>query len=835
MLHVRLHSSVLALALALASTTSLAGQLAPPSNGGIVELDRLLQQLAENSRLLIIGAHPDDEDTALLSLLSRGYGVETAYLSLSRGEGGQNLIGPELGRALGLIRSRELLAARELDGARQFFTRAYDFGYTRSLEETSGLWLPDSILKDVVRVVRSFRPHVIVSVFSGTSRDGHGQHQAAGVAAVAAFDVAGDPSRFSELETEEHLTPWTPLRLYRSTRFDTAATTLSLSTGMLDPRVGQSYHQIAMASRSRHRSQDMGVLQPIGPRQTRLRLIADRAGSGSANGSADLFSGIPLQSTSLMRFAATARGAVDPANLATLTPELMAQLPGTSGRRRDLLERAIGISAGLVMDAVMAEEKLTPGQVVSVTVSFFNGGPFDVGVDDVSISAPQGWAVDRDPLPAETVAPGSMATVEFRVAVPRDATPTQPYFLERPLIGSMYDWSQAPAGIRGTPFQPPLLEALLEVSLLGGSVRLRREVTFRARNQAFGEVRREVRVVPLVDVKLEPTNIVWPADGDVERDFTVSLVYNGSEPYEGEVGLEIEGWPTPVRRRFSFERVGDSRRFVFSVVRPAGVVNERVGIRAVAVGDDRLRFDRGVQVVAYSHIRLTPLVVPARSDIRVVPMVVPSLTSVGYVRGAADRVPEALTQIGVPVEVLDGEQLARGDLSRYDVIIVGSRAYETDSTLVENNERLMEYTRSGGLLIVQYQQYQFFRGRYAPYSLEVARPHDRVTDETAPVRILRPDHPVFNVPNRIGPEDWTEWPQERGLYFAGTWDDSYQPLLEMNDAGRPPLRGGLLVARYGAGTYVYTGLSFFRALPAGTPGAFRLFVNLLGLKPDPLR
>ena len=344
-----------------------------------------------------------------------------------------------------------------------------------------------------------------------------------------------------------------------------------------------------------------------------------------------------------------------------------------------------------------------------------------------------------------------------------------------------------------------------------------------------------MRVVPLVDVKLEPTNIVWPADGDAERDFTVSLVYNGSEPYEGEVGLEIDGWQTPVPRRFSFERVGDSRRFVFSVVRPAGVVNERVGIRAVAVGDDRLRFDRGVQVVAYSHIRLTPLVVPARSDIRVVPMVVPTLSSVGYVRGAADRVPEALTQIGVPVEVLDGEQLARGDLSRYDVIIVGSRAYETDSTLVENNERLMEYTRSGGLLIVQYQQYQFFRGRYAPYSLEVARPHDRVTDETAPVRILRPDHPVFNVPNRIGPEDWTEWPQERGLYFAGTWDDSYQPLLEMNDAGRPPLRGGLLVARYGAGTYVYTGISFFRSLPAGTPGAFRLFVNLLGLKPDPLQ
>ncbi len=359
-----------------------------------------------------------------------------------------------------------------------------------------------------------------------------------------------------------------------------------------------------------------------------------------------------------------------------------------------------------------------------------------------------------------------------------------------------------------------------------------REASYRSRNQAAGEVRREVRVVPRVDVKVDPGSVVWPATGAIERDFTVSLVHNGSRPYAGEVTLEIDGWPAPEPQRFSFERAGESARLVFAVRRPPNVSDGSVELRAIAIGDDQQRFDVGVEIVEYSHIRPTALVHPARSTVRVTPMTVPVVARVGYVRGAADRVPEALRQIGVPLEILDGDRLAQSDLSVYDVIVVGSRAYETDSALTEHNDRLMEYTRSGGLLIVQYQQYQFIRGGYAPHPLEIGRPHDRVTDETVPVRILRPDHPLFNTPNRIAAADWVGWPQERGLYFAGTWDDAYVPLLEMNDAGRPPLQGGLLVARYGAGTYVYTGLSFFRALPAGTPGAFRLFLNLLGLKPD---
>jgi LmbE family N-acetylglucosaminyl deacetylase len=812
----------------------VSAQLGPPTNGGMVALDEVLQRLGESRRVLMIAAHPDDEDTAFLALMSRGYGVDAAYLALSRGEGGQNLIGPELGAALGLIRSRELLAARELDGASQFFTRAFDFGYTRSVEETAGLWLPDSILKDVVRVVRAFRPHLMITVFSGTSRDGHGQHQAAGVAARAAFDAAGEGDVFPELEAEEGLAPWTPAKLYQSIRFGRSGESqelVRLPTGVLDARVGRSYHQIAMASRSRHRSQDMGTIQPIGPRSATLTLITDRVGSAGED-AGDLFAGIPPEAPELAAFAAAARAGIDPTNLASLTRELVGRLESVSGGDRRLLSEAVAISAGIVIDAVVADDELIPGQAVPVTLSVYNGGPFEVRLDAAMIEAPGGWSVSGARLPETPLEPGTMDTVGMVLTVDPDAEPTQPYFLENPRAGAMYDWTGTSPAVRGRPFQPPLLHARFDLTVLDAPIRLRREATFRTRNQAAGEVRREVRVAPLVDVRLDPQNLVWPVEGEQDREFTVTLVYNGAGSYRGEVGLAVDGWRVPPAQPFLLERTGESRRFVFSVTRPADVQNAEVEIAATATGDDGQRHTRGITLVEYPHIRPTAWVRAARSTAHVAPMRMPSVSRIGYIRGASDRVPEALQQIGLPVELLDASRLALGDLSVYDVIVVGSRAYESDSALMRHNGRLLEYTNAGGLLVVQYQQYQFVRGGYAPFPLEISRPHDRVTDENAPVRVLQPEHRLFNAPNAIGSDDWVGWPQERGLYFAGTWDSAYEPMLEMNDDGRPPLQGGLLVAPHGAGTYVYTGLSFFRSLPAGNPGAFRLFLNVLGLQPD---
>jgi LmbE family N-acetylglucosaminyl deacetylase len=800
----------------------------PPSTGGAPELDRLLQQLGSFGRVLVIGAHPDDEDTNLLTLLSRGQGVEAAYLSLTRGDGGQNLIGPELGVGLGLLRSRELESARTIDGARQFVTRAFDFGYTRSYEETATRWMPDSILKDAVRIVRRFRPHVIVSVFSGTPADGHGHHQMAGRIARAAFAAAGDPSRFPELQAEEGLEPWRPLKLYQSTRFRPDASSLILDVGGLDPRDGRSYYQIAMASRSRHSSQDMGRLQPAGPQRTTVALIEDRTGSGEGG----LLNGIPQGRSALQVVADSLRRAIAAPMLAGATSALNAALrtwrdSGGNARNERLLERALATAAGVVIDATADAERVLAGGQLAVQLQLYNAGPYPLVVDRLSVRTPSGWSVPVDTTLA-TLPPGGELERTLVVAVPDGAEPSEPYFLERPLVGDMYDWSAADPAVRGELFGPPLLQGEARVRIDGGpGVRMTREVTYRYNDQATGEVRRPITIVPRIGIRLEPEVLVWSTETDVERSLTIALAHFGDTPVAGTVVLAIDDWGIERRAAFAFERRGQTQTVTFRVRRPTAVRDGVVRVRATAVTDRGESFDRVVEQIDYPHVRPTIWTREASGSIRVAPIALPPLASVGYVRGASDRVPEALAAIGVSMHLLSEDDLASADLSRYDVIVVGSRAYEIDSALVRHNDRLLAYAREGGHLVVQYQQFQFSQGKFAPYPLEIARPTARVTDETAPVQVLVPAHPVFHRPNRIEAQDWEGWVQERGLYFAGPWDDRYVPLLEMADAGEQPLRGSLLVARYGRGSYVYTGVSFFRSIPAGVPGAYRLFLNLL--------
>lgn len=813
-------------------------QLRPPYTGGVVELDRVLQQLAEPRRILVIGAHPDDEDTEILALAALGYGADAAYLSLTRGEGGQNLLGAELGEALGLLRSQELVAARSTDGANQFFTRAYDFGFSRSLEEALRFWPLDTLLKDAVRIVRRFRPHVIVSVFTGTSRDGHGQHQAAGVVAQRVFDLAGDPAAFPELATEEGLSPWVPLRLYRSTRFDPEATTVELATGALEWRTGRTFHQIAMASRSLHRSQDMGQLQRIGPRTARLQLIKDRS-NAVADGSPSLFSGIPKEVSWVNRLADSLRSVLSPARPGELVRPLADGLLrwereslSSDPRTRKLLERALAIAAGIAIDARADDFDLVPGQRVGVTIEVFNAGEWPVVLESAELVSPPGWRVEVSSGGLDTIGAGKQMTRDFRVMVPLDAPPTQPYFLRKPRTGEgqgLYDWSEAPPDVRGLPFDPPPLRAIVTLRVLGARVRVEREVTYRFNDQAAGEIRRGLRLVPPVEVSLGPSIVVWPSENAESRLFGVTLTSRLDTAVSGEARLELAPWPAPPPQRFRLDRPGQMVSLVFRVVPPRPVSRGRFTARAVARLSDGREIDFSVGMVDYPHIRPTPYVQPATGEIRVASIALPRLQRVGYLRGASDRVPEALSQLGLPLEMLTGDQLARRDLSGFDAIVVGARAYETDSALLRHNRYLLDYVSQGGLLLVQYQQYDFVSGGYAPYPITINRPHDRVTDETAPVKILIPEHPAFQRPNRIEPEDWEGWPQERGLYFAGTWDPAYQPLIETSDPGYPPLRGGLLVARYGRGFYIYTGLAFFRALPAGVPGAYRLFVNLLAL------
>ncbi len=898
-------------------------QLEPPTTGGYAALDLALRKLGHHKRVLMIGAHPDDEDTELLTVLVRGAGAETAYLSLTRGEGGQNLIGSELGESLGLLRTEELLAARRLDGARQFFTRAYDFGFSKGLDDTWAHWPRDSILKDVVRVVRRFQPQVVVSVFSGTVRDGHGQHQAAGWAAQEAFRLAADSTVFPELLANEGLPPFVPLKLYRSTRFDSAATTLVLEGGQLDPAVGQSFHQIAMRGRSLHRSQDMGQLQRIGPSQARLHLVIDRTGAGAtdlwdgldtslvaASGVATLAAGPRGQAGSaLERYqarvdsaralvgaslraplrAVLARAADDlqAARRALATGQRSARLdPGLTGTPIEEEWRRLGSarfrSEDLILDGISEDARVTPGQQVRVAASLWNAGDSSTTVHlcarttrvawglradssppiQLSRSPPQGaclgfdgtrgtWvplAGKRDPLPS-----GRLATARLEAGILESEDYSSPYFLRLPRAGDLYQWDPDDRLSWGLPFEEPLLVLAGELESGG---RETREVSFRGNDQATGEFRRPVVVVPRVDVRLDPELEIWPRTRQGSLTFTVTLTHGGRDTTAGRVALKLpDGWTEPAPQAYRLTREDEQVAVRFAIRPPAGA---RAGLYEVAalVTDARGRVhDVGLRKVEYPHIRPRTWARRATASIRIADLALPRLRRVAYLRGAADRVPEALQAIGLPLDLLRGDDLGR-DLTRYDVIVVGPRAFETDPGLSVANERLLAYARAGGTVIVQYQQYGYFLGGFAPYQLTVGSRapgqandaatvarrdtnrtastalyggHDRVTDETAPVTFLRRAHIVALHPNRLGPADWEDWVQERGLYFARTWDPAWQALLEMHDPGDPPLRGGLLVARLGRGHYVYTGLSFFRQLPAGVTGAWRLFLNLLAL------
>jgi LmbE family N-acetylglucosaminyl deacetylase len=837
-------------------------EIGPPTTGGLAALDPLLQKLTNNRRLLVVGAHPDDENTSLLALVSRKLGGEAAYLSLSRGEGGQNLIGEELGVGLGLIRTQELLAARRLDGARQYFTRAYDFGFTRSMDETWRLWPKDVLLEDAVRVVRRFRPQVVFATFTGTDRDGHGQHQASGVIAREVFRVAGDPSAFPRLAAEG-VPPWKPATLLRSNWFDRGSG-FPLPTGDVEPLTGRSYQQIAMASRSLHRSQDMGMLQPPGPAQTgavweqggsgpdttelfagvdvRLRSIASEIADPARRADAErLLDGVEAKAVATRRALSPAAISEAVAPIAAMLRDLRAARAITregDGGAAVLLdekiaaaEAALAAAAGVTLDAIAETETASPGESFAVTASVWNAGGQTVEVESVVLESPDGWTAAAA-VAGRAVGSGKLEEWKISASVPPGAPPTAPYFLRRPLSGALYDWTGAAAAVEGAPFQPPPLSAVAVVRIGSESIRLTREVTFRIRDEAVGEIRHPLRAVPRLEVAADPSLIVWPQSRTEPAELQVTVSSDAALPVAGSIEVvPPSGWPTPKPRPFSLSK-RDDRTLVAVPLSPGGrPAKGRFEVKVFAVTADGGRFSSGVRLIDYEHIRPTPLPRESAIALTVLDLRLPALRSVGYVRGASDRVPEALTAVGIPIRILTPSDFDHGDLGAFDAIVVGSRAYETDPALARANSRLLEYLRGGGLVLVQYQQYPFIEGGFAPAKLEIAQPHDRVTDETAKVTPLDPRHPIFTAPNPIGDADWDGWVQERGLYFAHSWDAAYTPLLEMADPGGPPQRGGLLVATVGKGRYVYTGLAFFRQLPAGVPGAYRLFANLLAWRP----
>ncbi len=790
-----MNSSVRFFAAALLAVAGLPASAAAQQGagtGGAVRLAHERLRAGNWRRVLMIGAHPDDENTELLTILSRGMGIHTAYLSLNRGSGGQNIIGDELGDALGVVRTGELLAARRVDGGAQFFTRAYDFGFSKTADETFRFWNRDSILKDMVRVIRRFRPQVIISVWSGTPADGHGHHQASGILAPEAFRAAGDPSRFPELKTQEGLEPWQPSKFYLSSWRGTA-NGLQFNGGVLDPAVGLTLHQIAAESRAQHRSQGQGRAEDLGPSQVGARLIA--VAPGVTGPDTSLFAGIAPEAPP-----------ADDSDLAAVRL----------------------IEAGVVIDATTSREEVTPGETLPVTLSVWNDGTDTVGVV-AGLLRHEGYDIaPGDCGVRRTVPPGTLYECRPEVRVDPAAPPSTPYYLRQPRQGAMYQWSGDPADW-GLPFAPPFA-AQFDIAVgRRASVRVRHEVQARLINPQVGEERRPVLIVPPVSVDLSPGKVLWPA-GEAHRSFTVSLQNLAMDSTSAVVSLRApRGWQVSGPHTVTLPRNGARGDAVFTVTPPADVPPGSYQLSAVAVrGRDTLTL--GVQRIRYPHIEDRNIAIPAVATVVVTDIRFPRVGTIGYVRGGGDRVPEALESAGVPVTVLTGDALERGSLAPYHVIVIGPRAYEADSSLQRANPRLMRWLADGGTLLIQYQQSPYTRAGYEPVPLSIGSPtQNRVTDETAPVTLLDPASPAFTTPNRITAADFNGWIQERGLDFAASWDPRWQPLTETHDPDDPPLRGGLLVARVGAGTAIYTGFSFFRELPAVVPGAWRLFANLLAL------
>ena len=844
---------------------------------GATALGDELSGLGVTTRVLLIGAHPDDEDTQLIAWLAKGHHVETAYLSLTRGDGGQNLIGNELGPALGAIRTQELLAARGIDGGRQYFTRAYDFGFSKTAAETFKHWPRDSILEDMVTIVRAFRPQVIIAQWSGTPRDGHGHHQVAGILAREVYDASADTVRFPRARTGG-LGPWQALEFYRSSRWNNAGATLAMNVGAYDPVLGRSYAELAAESRSQHESQGQGNVARPGARMDFLRLEASHVpGAVLADGGApregSVFDGLD---TSLARFAplrlapgtraaldslplalAAVHRSVDLMNpsrtvgpLATYlrlvdaardgvdcrTVSYVATCDGALGDLATSLDtqhgratRALLDAAGIDVRADAEREVVATGDSVPVDVQVFDQGAMPVELTGARVRTNYGMANrSRSATLAATIRPDSSASLVLPLHV--DAV-SMPWWLARPLDGDMFRLTAE----RASPAVNELAMGEDRVSFTTAEVDLRiagvpvtavvRPIVYRYADRARGERRRPVAGVPGIAVLLDRQVEYARAGAPFVRLMRVHVQSAFTTPRTATVSLTLPAGLAADSSARTIELPPFGAADVdFQVRGRLAAGAHAISAEARSGGE---AFSTGYTLVEYPHIEPQRLYRPAVVDVEAVDTRLPSPLRVGYVPGVGDNVAPMLAELGVPLTLLDPAALSQTDLSRFTAIVVGPRAYGADPALVADNARLLQYVRAGGTLVVQYGQAEMGRPGIMPYPVAAPRTTDRVTEEDAPVRVTDAASPLLHGPNEIGPADFANWVQERTLYMPVQFDPRYHTLLSMNDTGYPPLETAIMVARYGRGTYVYTTLAFFRQLPAGNPGAARLFVNLL--------
>jgi LmbE family N-acetylglucosaminyl deacetylase len=862
-------SLALALSGGLLAMTTAARAAGPPPQPNAAQIQLGLAKLGVAGSVLYIAAHPDDENTALLAYLASGALVRAGYLSLTRGDGGQNLVGAEQGPELGLIRTQELLAARHIDGAEQFFTRARDFGYSKTPEETLRIWGKDAILADVVWVIRRFRPDLIITRFSPEPSDTHGHHTASAMLALEAFHAAADP-RFHPEQLGGGVSTWQARRIVwnRSNWNLPPGEDLSrfekLDVGGFNPLLGASYGEIAADSRSMHKSQGFGVARSRGPTLEYFKTLAEAdapagAKASESKGAAGSRAGkSPLEGfdVSLARWSTTAhlRAAIeraqkqfDPAHPAATIPALLEVdaaldgLPdaGWRARKQREVRDLIAACAGLFADATAAEFSVAPGDPIEVTATLVNRLSAPFTLREVRFpGAGSAVAVGRD-LHGDAATVAAPVVVKRTVKIPADAPLSTPYWLASPPQPGGF--AIADQQLVGLPEDPPQFPVDFVLDAGGRTVVLSRPIAFKWTDPVAGERYRPLEITPRVSVHPDTQVLMFPEKQQQPRALAVRLTagtpaVKGTLHFAAPAGWQIE----PPSQPFAIETKGQEVELAFHVRHtakpgegPAGpallqIYAELQGSSA-ANEENQTRFARGVVRIEHAHIPIQTWL--AAAEVRLVPLALETAgTHIGYFPGPGDEVPASLRRVGYDVTVLDESALRAGGaaLARFDAVVIGVRAFNTSDRLRGAHDTLMKYVEAGGTLVVQYNTNNRIAPLTAPlgpFPFDIG--HERVTDETAAVTLAPEAHPALTTPNRIGAADFAGWVQERGLYFAEKWDSHYQTPLAMNDPGEKPLAGSLLWARHGKGTFVYTGLSFFRQLPAGVPGAFRLFANLM--------
>jgi LmbE family N-acetylglucosaminyl deacetylase len=815
---------------------SIDAQAIKPMSTGEVLLN--LKKLNVLGSALYVAAHPDDENTIMLSWLAKERKVRTSYLSITRGDGGQNLIGPEQAELMGLIRTNELLAARAIDGPEQYFTRANDFGFSKTTDETLQIWGKDAVLGDVVWRIRNLRPDIIVCRFPPDPRAGHGNHSASAVLAEEAFKLAADPTKYPE--QLKYVKPWQAKRVVWNTfNFGTVAQTqkpaekdwIQVDIGGFNPLIGKSYNEIAAESRSQHKSQGFGVPRGRGARpEYFVHKFGDKAEK-------DVFDGIDISwnrvkgGVAIQTILDGALKSFNPDMPESIVPQLVKAYQLVEKledeywkiqKKKELETLIIGCS-GLYFEANPNDYAVAQGDKINVTTTFIKRSSLPVTIDKIKFVG-----LSRDTTMKTSLGNNELNRLTFSVQIPRNQALTQPYWLAEPKMSKgMYTVNDLT--LNGLPTKEADLQAEFSFSIEGQSFTFSSPIIYKYTDETRGELYRTFEVRPEVTANISDKVYVFADKNPKTVEVTVK---SHRSDLNGSVRLELpKGWHAdPSTTIFKLANKYQEQKIIFKVS-PTDITNAGAadGVMRAIIDSPNGSSDKGLLTINYDHI--SPQTLFPKAEAKLVKLDIKKKgTNIGYIAGAGDEVPAALKQIGYNVTMM-GEKEFNEDLSKFDAIVVGVRAYNTEERLKFYQKKLMDYVQNGGNMVVQYQvnnQLQKLNeGGLGPFPYKLSR--ERVTVEEAEIRFLKPEHPLLNAPNKITSKDFENWVQERGLYFSNEWDALYEAILSANDPTEKPLDGGLLYAKHGKGNYIYTGYAFFRQLPAGVAGAYRLFANLISV------